>query len=32
MYELPGDIASEADDRNCFLESDACMEGADRRW
>jgi DNA invertase Pin-like site-specific DNA recombinase len=32
MHELLGDIASEADDRNCFSESDARMEGADRCW
>jgi DNA invertase Pin-like site-specific DNA recombinase len=32
MRELLDDIASEADDRNCFSESDARMEGADRCW
>jgi hypothetical protein len=32
MHELLGDIASEADDRNCFSESDARMEGSDRYW
>lgn len=32
MYELLGDIASEADDRNCFSESDARLEGSDRHW
>ena len=32
MYELLGNIASEADDRNCFSESDACLEGSDRQW
>ena len=32
MDELLGDIASEADDRNCFSESEAHMEGADRHW
>jgi len=32
MDELLGDIASEADDRNCFSESDARMEGTDRHW
>ncbi|MEX3614017.1 MAG: recombinase family protein, partial [Burkholderia gladioli] len=32
MHELLGDISSEADDRNCFSESDARMEGSDRHW
>jgi hypothetical protein len=32
MCELLRDIASHADERNCFSESDACMEGTDRRW
>lgn len=32
MEELLGDIASEADDHNCFSESDAHMEGTDRHW
>ncbi len=32
MYNLLGDISSEADDRNCFSESDAHMEGTDRSW
>jgi len=32
VNELLNDIASDADDRNCFSESDACMEGADRHW
>ncbi|MFN7571522.1 MAG: recombinase family protein [Betaproteobacteria bacterium] len=32
MRELLDDIASEADDRNCFSESDARMEGTDRSW
>lgn len=32
MHELMADIASEADDRNCFSESDARMEGSDRYW
>ena len=32
MHKLLGDISSEADDRNCFSESDARMEGADRYW
>ncbi|EQD43343.1 hypothetical protein B1B_13866 [mine drainage metagenome] len=32
MHELLDDIASEADDRNCFSESDARMEGTDRYW
>lgn len=32
MQELLGDISSEADDRHCFSESDARMEGTDRYW
>ena len=32
MHELLGDISSEADDRNCFSESDARMDGTDRYW
>ena len=32
VNELLNDIASDADDRNCFSESDACMEGASRHW
>ncbi len=32
MYDLLGDISSEADDRHCFSESDAHMEGTDRYW
>lgn len=32
MSELLSDIASEADDRHCFSESDARMEGTDRQW
>jgi len=32
MDELLGDIASEADDRNCFSESEARLEGTDRQW
>lgn len=32
MHELLGDISSEADDRNCFSESDARMEGTERYW
>ena len=32
MHELLGDISSEADDRHCFSESDARMEGTDRHW
>lgn len=32
MHELMADIASETDDRNCFSESDARMEGSDRYW
>jgi DNA invertase Pin-like site-specific DNA recombinase len=32
MHELLGDIASEADDRHCFSESDARVEGTDRHW
>jgi hypothetical protein len=32
VNELLGDIACEADDRHCFSESDARMEGTDRHW
>jgi hypothetical protein len=32
MEELLGDIASPADDRNCFSESNAHMHDADRHW
>jgi hypothetical protein len=32
MEELLGDIASQADDRNCFSESDAHLSDADRHW
>jgi DNA invertase Pin-like site-specific DNA recombinase len=32
MNDLLGDIASEADDRHCFSESEARMEGTDRSW
>lgn len=32
MYELLSGIASEADDRNCFSESDARMEGTNKHW
>lgn len=32
VNELLNNIASDADDRNCFSGSDACMEGADRHW
>jgi len=32
IHELLGDISSEADDRHCFSESDARMEGTDRHW
>lgn len=32
INELLGDIASQADDRHCFSESDARMEGTDRQW
>jgi hypothetical protein len=32
MHELLGDISSEADDRNCFSQSDARMDGTDRYW
>ena len=32
MCELLRDIASHADDRNCFSENDARMEGTDRHW
>jgi DNA invertase Pin-like site-specific DNA recombinase len=32
VNELLTDIACDADDRHCFSESDARMEGADRHW
>lgn len=32
MYELLNDISNEADDRHCFSESEAQMEGTDRCW
>lgn len=32
MNELLGDISSQADDRHCFSESEACMEGTGRCW
>jgi hypothetical protein len=32
MDELLGDIAMEADDRHCFSESEARLEGSDRSW
>ncbi|WP_395828021.1 recombinase family protein [Collimonas sp.] len=32
VNELLSGMASDADDRHCFSESDACMEGADRYW
>ena len=32
MNELLGDISSQADDRHCFSESEARMEGTDRCW
>ena len=32
MNELLHDIASDADDRHCFSESDSRMEGPDRHW
>jgi len=32
VHELLGDIASQADDRNCFSESEARLEGNDRHW
>jgi hypothetical protein len=32
MDELLDNIASKADDRNCFSESDARMDGTDRHW
>jgi len=32
VNELLSDIACEADDRHCFSESDARMEGTDRHW
>lgn len=30
--ELLSDVACDADDRHCFSESEACMEGTDRHW
>jgi DNA invertase Pin-like site-specific DNA recombinase len=32
VNELLNDIATEADNRNCFSESDAHLEGSDRYW
>ncbi|EPM90663.1 resolvase domain-containing protein [Pseudomonas syringae pv. actinidiae ICMP 19068] len=32
MNELLSDIASGADDRHCFSESEVHMEGTDRYW
>jgi len=32
VNELLSDIASDADDRHCFSESEARMEGVDRHW
>ena len=32
VNELLNDIASDTDDRHCFSESDARMEGTDRHW
>lgn len=32
MNELLGDISSQADDRHCFSESEARIEGTDRCW
>ncbi|WP_045226966.1 recombinase family protein [Methyloterricola oryzae] len=32
MNELLSDIANDADDRHCFSESEARMEGTDRHW
>lgn len=32
MNELLGDISSQADDRHCFSESEARMQGTDRDW
>lgn len=32
VNELLSDIASDADDRHCFSESEARMEGTDRHW
>jgi len=32
MNELLGDISSQADDRHCFSESEASMEGTSRCW
>lgn len=32
MHELLGDMSSQADDRDCFSESEASMEGTGRCW
>ncbi|MDA8095162.1 MAG: resolvase-like protein [Betaproteobacteria bacterium] len=32
VNDLLSDIASDADDRHCFSESEARMEGTDRHW
>jgi hypothetical protein len=32
VSELLSDIACDADDRHCFSESEARMEGTDRHW
>lgn len=32
VNELPSDIACDADERHCFSESEARMEGPDRYW
>lgn len=32
VNELLNEIAREADDRHCFSESDARLQGADRQW
>jgi hypothetical protein len=32
VKELLSDIASDADNRHCFSESEARMEGTDRHW
>jgi len=32
MDDLLSEISREADNRNCFSETDARMEGTDRHW
>ena len=32
VHDLFGEISSEVDDRNCFSESNARMDGTDRHW